>query len=459
MPQALQLFRPFSFFGANPYNSSVMRFIADLHVHSRYSRATSAGMTPEGLWRWAQIKGIKVLGTGDFTHPGWLAELREKLEPAGNGLFRLRENYQNGPVPASCRGEVFFVLQAEISSIYSKGGRTRKVHSVLLAPGFEEADAINGRLARVGNLSSDGRPILGLDAKRLLEIVLESSEEAMLIPAHAWTPHFSVFGAASGFDSLEECFEDLAPHVYAIETGLSSDPAMNRRLSALDGLALLSNSDAHSPRKLGREANLFEAEVSYAAMARAIRTREGLAGTVEFFPEEGKYHYDGHRACGVCLSPEETVRARGICPVCGRRLTVGVMHRVERLADRKSPAKERYVCTIPLAEIISEVLGKGVNTKAVEGAYFRVIETLGGELAVLLEAPLQEVARAGGERLGEALSRVRTGRVNISPGFDGAYGKISIFGGGASRRRGPGLKVQPPEGAPGDPGTHNGGLF
>jgi uncharacterized protein (TIGR00375 family) len=411
-----------------------MRYFADLHVHSRYSRATSPEMTPEGLWRWAQIKGIKVMGTGDFTHPGWLAELREKLEPAEDGLFRLKKQYRSGAVPASCEGEVFFVLQAEISSIYSKGGRTRKVHSVVLAPGFKEAEAINGRLASVGNLSSDGRPILGLDAKRLLEMVLESSEDAMLIPAHAWTPHFSVFGAASGFDSLEECFEDLAPHIHAIETGLSSDPPMNRRLSALDGLALLSNSDAHSPRKLGREANIFEAGVSYPAMARAIRTRVGLAGTVEFFPEEGKYHYDGHRACGVCLPPEDTVRLGLLCPACGRRLTVGVMHRVERLADRKAPQKETYVSAVPLAEIISEVIGKGVNTRAVENAYFGVIERLGGELSVLLEAPLKDVARAGGERLGEALSRARSGRVNVSPGFDGVYGKISIFGGKPSPR-------------------------
>lgn len=403
-----------------------MRFIADLHVHSRHSRATSREMTPEGLWRWAQLKGITVIGTGDFTHPVWLGELMEKLEPVGNGLFRLKSRYQEAGVPPSCQGEVFFMLQAEISSIYSKGQRVRKVHSILFAPGFEEAGEINRRLSGVGNLASDGRPILGLDAKSLLETVLDVSPDAALVPAHAWTPHFSVFGAASGFDSLKECFEELTPYVFAIETGLSSDPPMNRRLSALDGIALISNSDAHSPRKLGREANVFDTEVSYGGIMGSIRTRRGFLKTIEFFPEEGKYHYDGHRNCGVCLHPEETVKIGRLCPVCRRPLTVGVLHRVEELADRKKPAKEEYASIIPLQEIIGEVLGKGVNTLAVDRKYFALLEALGSELTILMDTPIEDINRVGGEGLGGAVARVRSGDVHISPGFDGEYGKISI---------------------------------
>ncbi|GAB4387345.1 MAG: endonuclease Q family protein [Thermodesulfovibrionales bacterium] len=412
-----------------------MRFIADLHVHSRHSRATSAEMTPEGLWRWAQLKGIKVVGTGDFTHPAWLEELEEKLEPASGGLFALKKKYRPGGVPESCRAEVFFMLQAEVSSIYRKGGRTRKVHSILLVPGLKEAREVGRRLAAIGNTASDGRPILGLDAKLLLRMVLEVSGDAMLIPAHAWTPHFSVFGASSGFDSLEECFEELTPHVHAIETGLSSDPPMNRRLSALDGLTLVSNSDAHSPSKLGREASVFDAEVSYPAMARAVRTGEGLAGTVEFFPEEGKYHLDGHRACGVSMHPAEA-RANGLaCPVCGRRLTVGVMHRVEELSDRGEPAPSEFRSVIPLAEVIAGAMGRGPSTKGVQGAYFGLLEALGPEFSVLLEAPEAEISRVAGAEVGEAVMMMRSGDVSIVPGYDGKYGEVRIPGRGRGRPR------------------------
>jgi uncharacterized protein (TIGR00375 family) len=403
-----------------------MRFIADLHLHSRHSRATSKEMTPEGLWRWAQLKGLAVLGTGDFTHPGWLKELKDKLEPSGNGLFKLKSRHQAAGVPRSCQGEVSFMLQAEISSIYTKGHRVRKVHSVLLAPGFEEAEEINRRLSLVGNLASDGRPILGLDAKDLLETVLDVSPAAALIPAHAWTPHFSVFGAASGFDSLRECFEELTPHVFAIETGLSSDPPMNRRLSALDDIALISNSDAHSPRKLGREANVFDGEASYDGIMGSLRTRRGFLGTIEFFPQEGKYHYDGHRQCRVCLRPEETIKHGGLCPVCGRPLTVGVLHRVQELADRKTPKHEEYASIVPLQEMIAGVLGRGVDTLAVQRKYFALLEALGSELAILMEVPLEDISRAGGEDLGGAVARMRSGDIHISPGFDGEYGKISM---------------------------------
>jgi uncharacterized protein (TIGR00375 family) len=388
-------------------------------------------MNPEGLWRWAQLKGIKVVGTGDFTHPEYIRELRGKLEPVNSGgstLFSLKPAYAEGDVPDSCSSEVLFMLTAEISSIYSKGGKTRKVHSVVLAPGIEEAEEINARLSKIGNLKSDGRPILGLDAKALLEIVIDVSSEAMVIPAHAWTPHFSVFGAVSGFDSLEECYEDLTSHIYAIETGLSSDPPMNRRLSALDNITLISNSDAHSPSKLGREANIFDTDVSYERMIEAIKTREGFEGTIEFFPEEGKYHYDGHRNCGVCLHPEETLEHNYMCPVCKRKLTVGVMHRVEMLADRKKPKKEHFKSIIPFAELIAESMGRGVNTKGVQKSYFDLLSELGNEFSILMDVPVEDIRKVGGDNLGEAITKMRGGKVNISPGFDGEYGKINIFG-------------------------------
>ena len=291
-------------------------------------------MVPEGIWKWAQMKGITVVGTGDFTHPRWFKELGEKLEPTGNGLFQLKADLRPESVPESCRADVFFLLSVEISCIYKKNGKTRKVHCLVFVPDLASAAKFNLALSRIGNIASDGRPILGLDAKELLKITLDTSPQAMLIPAHAWTPHFSVFGAASGFDSLEECFEELTPHIYAIETGLSSDPPMNWRLSALDGITLISNSDAHSAPKLGREANIFDTEVSYGAIMEAIKTRKRFMGTIEFFPEEGKYHYDGHRACDVRFSPGETKQHDYRCPACGKRVTVGVMHRVELLADR-----------------------------------------------------------------------------------------------------------------------------
>ncbi|MBI1812023.1 MAG: DNA helicase UvrD, partial [Nitrospirae bacterium] len=326
-------------------------------------------MTPENLWKWSQLKGITVLGTGDFTHPQWLTEIREKLDNCGNGLFRLKKKHWLNDIPASCSSEMYFMLTAEISCIYSKNGRLRKIHSIVLAPDFNTAEKINSKLSKIGNLSADGRPILGLDAKELLRIVLQASEDAMLIPAHAWTPHFSVFGAASGFDSLEECFEELTPHVYAIETGLSSDPQMNWRLSCLDRITLTSHSDAHSPHKIGREANILDTDVSYTAITNAMKKRGGFTGTIEFFPEEGKYHYDGHRVCGVSLSPEETIKNNYLCPVCGKKVTIGVMHRVDKLADRKNGFKPEnapvFYSLIPLAEIISETVKVGVNSKAV----------------------------------------------------------------------------------------------
>jgi uncharacterized protein (TIGR00375 family) len=409
-----------------------MRFIADLHVHSRYSRATSRDMSTGNLWRWSQLKGIAVVGTGDFTHPAWMKELEERLEPADNGLLVLKKGYETGDVPGLCRDDVFFLPSAEISCIYKKGGRTRKVHNLIFAPDLSTAARINKRLAQVGNLNSDGRPILGLDSKELLKIVLDSSPRAMLVPAHAWTPHFSVFGSASGFDSLEECFEELTPHIHAIETGLSSDPAMNRRLSVLDGINLISNSDAHSPAKLGREANIFDTDISYDSLMKGIVTGEGLMGTIEFFPEEGKYHYDGHRICGVCLSPRETVSRNYLCPVCGKKLTVGVMHRVEKLADRVKEANpadlEFYRSMVPLQEIIAEVRKRGVNSKTVNKEYMGLLESLGNEFGIVMDLPAAEIGAAGFPDIADAVEKIRAGEINVSPGFDGEYGKIKIFG-------------------------------
>lgn len=408
-----------------------MRFIADLHIHSHYSRATSSDMTPEGIWKWAQLKGITVIGTGDFTHPGWLRELDEKLEPAGNGLFTLKKEFRTDDIPPSCASDVFFILSAEISCIYSKNGKTRKVHAVILAPDFPSAARFNLSLAKIGNLKSDGRPILGLDAKELLKITLDASRDNLFIPAHAWTPHFSVFGAASGFDSLAECFDELAPEIYAIETGLSSDPLMNWRLSALDGITLVSNSDAHSAGKIGREANVFAGPISYPSLMQAIKTRQGFLGTIEFFPEEGKYHHDGHRTCGVSLTPRETIRNEYCCPVCSRKVTVGVMHRVEKLADRehgyRPPDAPGFTSIIPLPEIIGEALRCGVNTKKASTLYLQLLEKLGNEFKILMNAPLDDIERVSSPLIREAVARMRAGNVHIAPGYDGEYGKIRIF--------------------------------
>ncbi len=408
-----------------------MRFIGDFHIHSKYSRATSKDMAPEVLWKWAQLKGITVIGTGDFTHPAWFKELGEKTEPAGNGLFRLKKEFQSKDIPDSCKADVFFMLSSEISSIYKKNGRTRKVHSILFVPDFHDAAKIHIALSKIGNLNADGRPILGLDAKVLLQIVMDICPQAMFVPAHAWTPHFSVFGAESGFDSLEECFEELTPHIHAIETGLSSDPPMNWRLSALDRITLISNSDAHSPTKMGREANIFNTEISYEAITDAIRTKKGFLGTIEFFPEEGKYHYDGHRTCGVNLSPKETIRYNYLCPQCGRRVTVGVMHRVEKLADRADGFKLEdappFSSAIPLTEILAETFDVGVASKAVDTEYQKLLQKLGSEFKILMDASLDDIERAGSPLIREAISRMRQGNVHITPGFDGEFGKIKIF--------------------------------
>ena len=408
-----------------------MKTIADLHIHSRFSMATSKEGTPENLDFWARKKGISLIGTGDFTHPVWREELKERLVTEGNGLYRLRDEYVKEESRKFPGEGTRFVVSGEISSIYKKNGKTRKVHNVILLPGLEAADAMAQRLEKIGNIHSDGRPILGLDSHDLLEMMLDVCPEGILIPAHIWTPHFSVLGAKSGFDSVEECFEELTPYVHALETGLSSDPAMNWRISKLDRYQLVSNSDAHSPSKLGRETNLLNIDCSYEGLYRAIQTGQGLEGTVEFFPEEGKYHFDGHRKCGVSLSPVEAERLGGICPVCGKKLTMGVDHRVEQLADRaegfvKKDGK-KYESLVPLPEVISACMGYSTASKKVQGCFEQMIQTLGTEFDILRNVPSEDIKSCAGERIAEGIENVRTGNVKRIPGYDGEYGKIQLF--------------------------------
>ena len=408
-----------------------MKMIADLHIHSRFSMATSKEGTPENLDFWARKKGISLIGTGDFTHPVWREELKERLVSEGNGLYRLRDEYVKEESRKFPGEGTRFVVSGEISSIYKKNGKTRKVHNVILLPSLEAADAMAQRLEKIGNIHSDGRPILGLDSHDLLEMMLDVCPEGILVPAHIWTPHFSVLGAKSGFDSVEECFEELAPYIHALETGLSSDPAMNWRISKLDRYQLVSNSDAHSPSKLGREANLLDIDCSYEGLYRAIQTGEGLEGAVEFFPEEGKYHFDGHRKCGVSLSPVEAERLGGICPVCGKKLTMGVDHRVEQLADRaegfvKKDGK-KYESLVPLPEVISACMGYSTASKKVQGCFEQLIQTLGTEFDILRNVPSEDIKSCAGERIAEGIENVRTGNVKRIPGYDGEYGKIELF--------------------------------
>ena len=419
-----------------------MKLVADIHLHSHYSRATSKELTLEHLWKWAQIKGVQVVATGDIAHPGWLAELREKLEPAEEGLFRLKPEHTAGvadQVPAACRGAVRFLIGGEISNIYKKHDRTRKVHNIVFAPSFEATARLQTELEKIGNIRSDGRPILGLDSRDLLEIVLQVDPRCHLIPAHIWTPWFSILGSKSGFDSVQECFADLTPHIFAVETGLSSDPPMNWRVSWLDDYTLISSSDAHSPPKLAREATRFDTELSYDALFDALRRgdRAGYRGTIEFFPEEGKYHLDGHRKCGVCWQPVTTRAHGGRCSACGKPVTVGVYHRMEELADRphgaRPPCAGPFASLIPLPEALGEVLGVGPNSKRVQGEYRRLVERLGPELTILQDLPPEEIAAAGDAVLAEGIRRMRAGEVRAQSGYDGEYGVIRLFDGAADR--------------------------
>ncbi len=376
-------------------------------------------MELSSLSHWAKMKGINILGTGDFTHPEWFKNLRKNLIPEGNGLHLYNE--------------MRFVLTAEISAIWSQGGRVRKVHLVILAPSLAAVERINHDLGTIGNLAADGRPILGISAERLATAIWNASPEAEIIPAHIWTPWFSLFGSRSGFDSLEECFGPHSDRIFAVETGLSSDPPMNWRLSALDSLTLVSNSDAHSPNKLGREATLFDLfEPSYDEIIAAMKGRDParFLGTIEFFPQEGKYHYDGHRTCGIVLSPRESMKQNDRCPVCGRPLTVGVMHRVEDLADREEHElptdRAPYRSLVPLEEIIAQALEIGVNTKGVTHQYERLIERFGNEFRILLDLPTDELRRDTPALILQGISKVRSGELRIDPGYDGVYGKVTI---------------------------------
>jgi len=410
-------------------------FYADLHVHSKFSRATSRDCDLERLALWAARKGIAVVGTGDFTHPGWFAEIQEKLVAAEPGLFRLRPDLENEVLAAlgSLAAPVRFMLEVEISTIYKKAGRTRKVHHLIYAPGLDAAERVTASLARIGNLKADGRPILGLDSRNLLDIALEADRDCWLVPAHIWTPWFSVVGSKSGFDTIDECYGDLAGEVFALESGLSSDPPMNWRVSSLDRYALVANSDAHSPPKLGREACAFDTPLDYFAMRGALRTGQGYCGRVEFFPEEGKYHLDGHRKCGICLEPDQTRRHGGICPACGKPLTLGVMYRVQELADRPAapdplpPRAAPVRSLIPLEEILGEVHGVGPQSKLVQQSYEDLLSRLGPELFILEQAPMAAIARAGSTLLAEAIARMRRGQVIRQAGYDGEYGTIRLF--------------------------------
>src|SRR6056297_679643 len=381
-----------------------MDFIAGLHIHSHHSMATSKQLRPEYLDYWARIKGIKVVGTGDFTHPKWLQELQEKLEPAEDGLYKLKEEYKlENIVPETAENSVRFLLTAEISNIYKKNGQVRKIHSVLFAPDFDTVEKIQQKLSSMNfNITSDGRPILGLDVRDLLEITLEMSERNFFIPAHIWTPWFSMFGSKSGFDRMEDCFEDLSDHIYAVETGLSTDPPLNWMCSFLDKYTLLSNSDAHSPEKLGRNANLFKSELNFDSMIEAMKTGDPkkFGGTIDMYPQEGKYHYDGHRKCQVRWSPVETLKHRGICPVCGKKITVGVTNRIVKLSDREYITQKEnrlpYYSLIPLKEMVSEIEGVGEKSKKVSKRYEQLINKAGSEFNLLHFQPLDQVREVAG---------------------------------------------------------------
>jgi len=413
-----------------------MRFIADFHIHSHFSRATARNLNLENIYIASQLKGITVIGTGDFTHPGWFAEIKEKLIPAEPGLFKLKDKIAkicDQQVPLSCRGKVRFMLVSEISNIYKKNKKIRKNHNLVFLSDLKLVEKFNLKLDKIGNIKSDGRPILSLDARDLLEVLLETSDNAFLIPAHIWTPWFSLLGSKSGFDSVEECFEDLSSYIFAVETGLSSDPAMNRRISFLDGLTLVSNSDAHSPLKIGREANIFNTKLSYSSIKNTIKNGdpESFIGTYEFYPEEGKYYIDGHRKCDIGFWPEQTRQHNGKCPVCGKSLTLGVLYRVEELSDRpegKQPGKTNsFFNIIPLTEILSDVLKVGPGSKKVMRNYMTLIEKLGPELKILHNKEKEKINSVGVPLLGEAILRMRQNKIVLSPGYDGVFGKIKIF--------------------------------
>ncbi|MBI2097962.1 MAG: DNA helicase UvrD [Candidatus Vogelbacteria bacterium] len=410
------------------------RFIADLEIHSKYARAVSPQMLLPNLALWAAKKGIGVLSTGDVTHPLWFVEISEKLEPAEPGLFRLKKQHC---LPGSFDSLApRFLLGGEVSCVYKKGGKVRRVHHLIYAPTLDAVRKINTRLAAIGNIHSDGRPILGLDSKELLKIILDVSTDSVLIPAHVWTPWFGLFGSMSGFNSLAECFDELTPQIFAVETGLSSDPPMNWRVPFLDDRAIISGSDSHSLTRLGREATIFDfdTDLNYVGIFESLRTRDKrFIGTIEFFPEEGKYHYDGHRLCQISFGPEETKKYSGRCPVCGKPLTIGVMNRVAELATSDRPVgwnpawAKTFYRFVTLDELIGEALDLGKQSKAVWKEYEAAIQKFGSEFAILLDASEGDLRSGLPPAVAEAVCRMRRGEVTITPGYDGEYGVIKIF--------------------------------
>lgn len=413
-----------------------MALIVDLHIHSHYSRATSKNSTLEGLYFWGKLKGITIIGTGDFTHPEWFAELQEKLEPAEPGLWQLKPALAHpidAQLPQSVRDNLIrFIPTVEISTIYSKGGKVRKLHQLLVAPNFSAVAAINTQLGRIGNLHADGRPILGLDSKKLLGMTLATDPSMLYIPAHIWTPWFGMHGSKSGFDSIEEAYGELSPEIRAVETGLSSDPFMNWRVGHLADIAITSHSDAHSPQKLGREATLIAANLSYDDIIGAIKTNdERMVGTIEFFPQTGKYHHDGHREHGVRLTPKQTREHHGICPSCGKPVTIGVDYRVSELASETEtyrPKNHKTVAyIIPLIEILAELKGQGTAAKGVIEAYHKAIAALGHEFSILRSLPVATINEAGYPELANAIGRMRQGDVHIEPGYDGVFGTVKLL--------------------------------
>ena len=412
-----------------------MSFYADFHIHSSYSRATSKSITPETIFSGACIKGIKLIGSGDGTHPAWIKDLEEKMEPADNGLYRLKPDFVsplNHTIPDSCfSNDVFFILTSEISCIYKKADKVRKIHVLLLSSSLENTKKFNNVLDEIGNIRSDGRPILGMDVCQLLQIFFENDPEGIFIPAHIWTPHFSLFGSKSGFDSIDECFGEYKKEIFALETGLSSDPSMNWLISELDKYTLISNSDAHSTAKIGRECNHFDCELSFSGIKTALKEKEQFLETIEFYPEEGRYHFDGHRKCEVCLHPLESKDKDNLCPQCGKKMTIGVLHRVMDLADREPgyvPEKKiPFTRLIGLESIISSVLQVGTGSKRVQQTYEAMLNDFGSELYILKNLEPEKVIPRYGSLMADGISRNRQGKVNIRPGYDGEYGVINLF--------------------------------
>ena len=391
-----------------------MGFFADFHIHSRYSRGTSPALELPELARWAGIKGLRVVGSGDFTHPLWFRSMKDALNETAPGLYSLEKN----------KPTVHFILSSEISLIFKQGGRVRKVHLLLLAPSLAAVEKINAALGSRYNLGADGRPILGASAREFSAEILAIDDRVLIIPAHIWTPWFSLLGSRSGFDSLDECFAEVAPFIHAVETGLSADPPMLARVASLQRYTILSNSDAHSAANLGREANEFACPLAYDAIARAIR-ENAIVRTIEFFPEQGKYHYDGHRLCGISLAPAQTRALGGICPVCGKPLTLGVLYRANELADRDAENRVPFTYQIPLKQILSQVLQCGEISQKVGRRYFSLIERLGPEFTILRDTPISVLA-AEDEKLAAAIQAMRENRVGRQPGYDGVYGRITL---------------------------------